>query len=188
MIITHVQRISFLFVAFFGFVFAQERASSSEEVFGEYCFAKVKSKEGTVWKWDKYKGDLSYLFSYVPCAYKYKYSFFSDEGVINGELFGQMLENSNYNEKRTSKCLKDHFDAREYVSLDELRESTAVEQSKLAKIKNTYYNLDWEVTYDSNYVRIHHSGATKIYIFGFCTEEQLKAIGERRKNEMKSND
>ena len=119
MIITHVRRISFLFIAFFSFACAQKLTSSSEEVFGEYCFAKEKSKEGTIWKWNKYKGNLSYLFSYIPCAYKYKYSFFSDEGVVNGELFGQMLDNQNYNEKKTSKCLKEHFGTREYISLDE---------------------------------------------------------------------
>ena len=33
----------------------------------------------------------------------------------------------------------------------------------------------------TNYVRIHHSGSTKIYISGFCTEEQLKHIREVEK-------
>ena len=43
------------------------------------------------------------------------------------------------------------------------------------------HDLDWEITYDSNYVRLHHSGSTKVYISGFCTEEQLKLIKERQK-------
>ena len=91
-----------------------------------------------------------------------------------------MSNNSNYNEKKASGCLKENFD-REYVSLDEIQKSTEAEQSKLTKIKNTYYDLDWEITYDSNYVRLHHSGSTKVYISGFCTEEQLKLIKERKK-------
>ena len=62
-----------------------------------------------------------------------------------------------------------------------IRRFTMAEQSKLAKIKNTYYDLDWEIAYDSNYVRLHHSGSTKIYISGFCTEEQLKQIREVEK-------
>ena len=157
----------------------KKNISSSEDVFGEYCFVKEKSKEGTVWKWEKYKGNLTYLFSYIPCAYKYKYSFFSNDDIVNDE-FGQMLGNSSYNEKKTSGCLKEKFDTREYVSLDEIHKSTEKEQSKLNKIKNTYYNLDWEISYDSNYVRLHHSGSTKIFISGFCTEGQLKIIRERK--------
>ena len=181
MIITHVQRISLWFVVFLTFAYAHEpMSSSSEEVFGEYCFAKEKSKEGTIWKWKKYKGNQSYLFSYIPCAYKYKYSFSPDDGIANGGLFGQMSNNSNYNEKKASGCLKENFD-REYISLDEIQKLTEAEQSKLTKIKNTYYDLDWEITYDSNYVRLHHSGSTKVYISGFCTEEQLKLIKERQK-------
>ena len=180
MIITHVQRISLWFVVLLAFANAHEpKSSSSEDVFGEYCFAKEKSKEGTIWKWKKYKGNQSYLFSYIPCAYKYKYSFSTDDGIANGGLFGQMSNNSNYNEKKASGCLKENFD-REYISLDEIQKSTEAEQSKLTKIKNTYYDLDWEITYDSNYVRLHHSGSTKVYISGFCTEEQLKMIQSRK--------
>lgn len=179
MFVTHVHRISLLLAVLFVGAYAQEPMSSSEDVFGEYCFAKEKSKEGTVWKWKKYKGNLSYLFSYIPCAYKYKYSFFLDDDIVNGG-FGQMLGNSSYNEKKTSGCLKENFDTREYVFLDEIQKSIEAEQSKLTKIKNTYYDLDWEISYDSNYVRIHHSGSTKVYISGFCTEEQLKAIRERK--------
>lgn len=82
MIITHVQRISLWFVVLLAFANAHEpKSSSSEDVFGEYCFAKEKSKEGTIWKWKKYKGNQSYLFSYIPCAYKYKYSFSPDDGI-----------------------------------------------------------------------------------------------------------
>lgn len=109
MIITHVQRISLWFVVLLAFANAQgPMSSSSEDVFGEYCFAKEKSKEGIVWKWEKYKGNQSYLFSYIPCAYKYKYSFFPDDDIVNGG-FGQMLENSNYNEKKNIRMFKGKF-------------------------------------------------------------------------------
>lgn len=145
----------------------------------EYCFAKEKSKEGTIWKWKKYKGNKEYLFSYIPCSFKGGYSF--DNNTNDGPLFGYMLNTSVYNDEKSSRCLKEHFDTREYISLDEIQKSTEAEQSKLTKIKNTYYDLDWEITYDSNYVRLHHSGSTKVYISGFCTEEQLKLIKERKK-------
>ena len=76
MIGTHVQRISFWFVVLLAFANAQEQmSSSSENVFGEYCFAKEKSKEGIVWKWKKYKGSKEYLFSYIPCSFEGNYSF-----------------------------------------------------------------------------------------------------------------
>ena len=180
MIITHVQRISLWFVVLLAFANAHEpKSSSSEDVFGEYCFAKEKSKEGTIWKWKKYKGSKEYLFSYIPCSFEGNYSF--DNNTNNGPLFGYMLNTSVYNSEKPSRCLKEHFDTREYISLDEIQKSTEAEQSKLTKIKNTYYDLDWEITYDSNYVRLHHSGSTKVYISGFCTEEQLKLIKERQK-------
>ena len=180
MIITHVQRISFLFVVLFVFACAQKNISSSEEVFGEYCFATEISKDGAVWKWKKYKGNKEYLFSYIPCSFKGSYSF--DNNTNDGLLFGYMFNTSVYNDEKTSKCSKEHFDSREYVSLDEIQKSTEAELSKLTKIKNSYYDLDWEISYDSNYVRLHHSGSTKIYISGFCTEEQLEIIRKREKD------
>ena len=45
-----------------------------------------------------------------------------------------------------------------------------------------YFNIKWNVDYDSSYVRLHHSGSTKVYISGFCTEEQLEIIRKREKN------
>ena len=179
MIIIHVQRISFLFVILFVFACAQKNNSSSEDLFGEYCFAKEISKDGTVWKWKKYKGNKEYLFSYTPCSFKGSYSF--NNNTNGGPLFGYMLNTSVFNDEKPFKCLKEDFDSREYVTLDEIQESTEAEQSRLSIIKNTYYDLDWEISYDSNNVRLHHSGLTKIYISGFCTEEQLKAIRERKK-------
>ena len=92
-----------------------------------------------------------------------------------------MLNTSVYNDKKPLKCSKENFDSREYISLDVIRESTEVEQSKLNKIKDSYYDVNWEITYDSNYVRLHHSGSTKIYISGFCAEEQLEIIRKRKK-------
>lgn len=93
-----------------------------------------------------------------------------------------MFNTSVYNDEKISKCSKEHFDSREYISLDEIQKSTEAEQSKLTKIKNIYYDLDWEISYDSNYVRLHYSGSTKIFISGFCTEEQLKIIRKRKKD------
>ncbi|WP_206674883.1 hypothetical protein [Fibrobacter succinogenes] len=147
--------------------------------FGEYCFTKETSKDGAVWKWEKYKGNKEYLFSYIPCSFKGSYFF--DNNTNDGPLFGYMLNTSVYNDKKPLKCSKENFDSREYISLDVIRESTEVEQSKLNKIKDSYYDVNWEITYDSNYVRLHHSGSTKIYISGFCTEEQLEIIRKRKK-------
>ena len=178
--ITLVHRISFFLLFLCICVFSQETTSPTKwEVFGEYCFAKEMTKKGIVWKWKKYKGSKEYLFSYIPCSFKGNYSF--NNNTNGGPLFGYMLNTSVFNDEKPSKCLKEDFDSREYVSLDEIQESTEAEQSKLSIIKNTYYDLDWKINYDSNYVRIHHSGSAKIYISGFCTEEQLKAIRERKK-------
>lgn len=47
------------------------------------------------------------------------------------------------------------------------------------------HDLDWEISYDSNYVRLQHSGSTKIYISGFCTEKQLKIIRTRKEDNSK---
>lgn len=178
MIIIHVQRISLCVALFFACVYAQEPMSSLENVLGEYCFAKEISKDGIAWKWEKYKGNKEYLFSYIPCSFKGRYSFNNVNGT---DLFGRMLNTSVYNEKKPLKCLKESSDSREYITLDVIRESTEAEQFKLSEIKDTYYDVNWEISYDSNYVRLNISGTDKIYISGFCTEEQLKIIRDRKK-------
>ena len=105
MIITHVQRISLWLAVLFACAYAQgPMSSSSEEVFGEYCFAEEMSKDGIVWKWEKYKGNKEYLFSYIPCSFKGSYSF--DNNTNDGPLFGYMLNTSVYNDKKPLKCSK----------------------------------------------------------------------------------
>ena len=44
-----------------------------------------------------------------------------------------------------------------------------------------YFNIRWDVDYDSSYVRLNASGSARFFISGFCSEEQLKAIRERKK-------
>ncbi len=186
MIITHARQISLLVFIFFVWPFAQEtNTSSHQKVFGEYCFAQELSKGKIVWKWKKYKENWKYLFSYIPCAFQGMYSI--NNNTNGGSLFGLVLNTSTFNDKEPSKCSTEHFDSREYIVLDEVQESADTELPKLNKIKNAYYDVNWEINYDSNYVRLHHSGSTKIYISGFCTEEQLKAIRERKKQELKEN-
>ena len=75
--------------------------------------------------------------------------------------------------------MKEHF-SRDFFSIDEFKSQSEKEMLENLDLKG-YYDLDWEITYDSNYVRLHHSGSTKVYISGFCTEEQLKLIKERQK-------
>ena len=85
MIITHVQRISLWLAVLFACAYAQgPMSSSSEEVFGEYCFAKELLKDGVTWKLKKYKENKPYLFSYIPCSYEGKYSLsVSSYGFVN---------------------------------------------------------------------------------------------------------
>ena len=90
-----------------------------------------------------------------------------------------MFSNSSYDKIKPSRCLKEHF-SREFFSIDEFKSQSEKEMLENLDLKG-YYDLDWEITYDSNYVRLHHSGSTKVYISGFCTEEQLKIIRKRKK-------
>ena len=175
MIITHVQRISLWFVVLLAFANAHEpKSSSSEDVFGEYCFAKELQKDGVAWKLKKYKENKPYLFSYIPCSYEGKYSLsVSSFGFVN------MFSNSSYDKIKPSRCSKENF-SRDFFSIDEFKSQSEKEMSENLDLKG-YHNLDWEITYDSNYVRLHHSGSTKVYISGFCTEEQLKIIRKRKK-------
>ena len=76
--------------------------------------------------------------------------------------------------------MKENF-SRDFVSIDEFKSQSAKEMSETLDLKGLH-DLDWEITYDSNYVRLHHSGSTKIYISGFCTEEQLEIIRKRKKD------
>ena len=144
MIITHVQRISLWFVVLLAFANAQgPMSSSSEDVFGEYCFAKELLKDGVAWKLKKYKENKPYLFSYIPCSYKGKYSLsVSSYGFVN------MFSNSSYDKIKPSRCLKEHF-SREFFSIDEFKSQSEKEMLENLDLKG-YYDLDWEITYDSN--------------------------------------
>lgn len=44
-----------------------------------------------------------------------------------------------------------------------------------------YFIIRWNVDYDSSYVRLNASGFARFFISGFCTEEQLKIIRNRKK-------
>lgn len=105
MIIRHVQRISLWLAVLLACAYAQgPKSSSSEEVFGEYCFAKELLKDGVVWKLKKYKENKPYLFSYIPCSYKGKYSLsVSSYGFVN------MFSNSSYDKIKPSRCSKENF-------------------------------------------------------------------------------
>lgn len=180
---THVQRISLWLAVLLACAYAQgPKSSSSEDVFGEYCFAKELLKDVVVWKLKKYKENKPYLFSYIPCSYYGNYSgFFFDKKSNYEMLYGGVLQNSVYDETTPSECSKNKFN-REYFFANEIYRSTQSEMSKIIDLENKYHNLNWKISYDSNYVRLHHSGSTKIYISGFCTEEQLEIIRKREKD------
>ena len=175
------RQISRFFVVLLCWSCSQEFNISQNNIFGEYCAAKNLNEDGDVWLLKKYKEKKTYLFSYIPCSYQGNYSGFFFDKKSNYEMFyGGVLQNSVYDEKTPSECSKNKFN-REYFFANEIFRLTQSEMSKIIDLENKYHDLDWKINYDSNYVRIHHSGSTKIYISGFCTEEQLKHIREVEK-------
>ena len=176
------RQISLFFIVLLCYSCSQEFNFSQNNVFGEYCAAKNLNKNGDIWLLKKYKENKPYLFSYIPCSYYGNYSgFFFDKKSNYEMLYGGVLQNSVYDETTPSECSKNKFN-REYFFANEIYRSTQSEMSKIIDLENKYHNLNWKISYDSNYVRLHHSGSTKVYISGFCTEEQLEIIRKREKD------
>lgn len=160
---------------------------SQNNVFGEYCFAKNSHEDSDVWLLKRYKEYKPYLFSYIPCSYHGSYSLFSFDDATNfGPIGGGIFQNSEYDKTTPSECSENKF-IRKYFFADDIYQLSQSEMSKIVDLENKYYELNWEITYDSNYIRLHYSDSTKVYISGFCTEKQLKLIKERKKEKLISN-
>ena len=52
-------------------------------------------------------------------------------------------------------------------------------EKNIRETRSTYFSTYFVLL---KYVRLHYSGSTKIFISGFCTEEQLKIIRKRKKD------
>ena len=108
MIITHVQRISLWFVVLLAFANAQEQmSSSSEDVFGEYCFTEDDDKTDH-WVLEKYKSNKPYLFSYSQCSYDYYHSILPDYAYLFvGPI--SMIVNSVFDKAKPARCMPSYY-------------------------------------------------------------------------------
>lgn len=97
-------KLIFLLVVFFGFACAYAQgpmSSSSEEVFGEYCFTEDDDKTDH-WVLEKYKSNKPYLFSYSQCSYDYYHSILPDYAYLFvGPI--SMIVNSVFDKANTGK-------------------------------------------------------------------------------------
>ncbi|MCQ2101158.1 MULTISPECIES: hypothetical protein [unclassified Fibrobacter] len=177
-IVMNVRSISI--VIFFCIVISfAEGDSLSNDVFGEYCLVK---DEKNVWNLEKYKENKPFLFSYIRCSYTGLYGVFISDPWSS---FGVPMGSSSFDKNKPSKCSNKFSFDREYIFANEFKvEQTKEWANEIAGLQNKFHDLDWKVTYDSNYVRLNTSGTAKIYISGFCTEEQLKMIQERKADKL----
>ena len=181
MIGTHVQRISLWFVVLLAFANAQEQmSSSSEDVFGEYCFTEGDDKTD-YWVLEKYKSNKPYLFSYSQCSYDYRHSILPDyDYFFSGPI--SMIKNSVFDKAKPARCMPSYYSEKMvYESYEKILWFSKKYELETDSLFGHYFIIRWNVDYDSSYVRLNASGSARFFISGFCTEEQLKAIRERKK-------
>ena len=100
-------KLFFLLAVFFGFASAQKNISSSEDVFGEYCFTEDEDKTDH-WVLEKYKSNKPYLFSYSQCSYDYRHSILPDyDYFFLGPI--SMIVNSVFDKAKPARCMPNHY-------------------------------------------------------------------------------
>ena len=176
-------KLFFLLVVFFGFACAYAQgpmSSSSEEVFGEYCFTEDDDKTDH-WVLEKYKSNKPYLFSYSQCSYDYYHSILPDYAYLFvGPI--SMIVNSLFDKAKPARCMPNYYSEKMvYESYEKILWFSKKYELETDSLFGHYFIIRWNVDYDSSYVRLNASGSARFYISGFCTEEQLKAIRERKK-------
>ena len=176
-------KLIFLLVVFFGFACAYAQgpmSSSSEEVFGEYCFTEDDDK-ADYWVLEKYKSNKPYLFSYSQCSYDYRHSILPDYAYLFvGPI--SMIVNSVFDKAKPARCMPNYYSEKMvYESYEKILWFSKKQELEADSLFGHYFTIRWNVDYDSSYVRLNASGSARFYISGFCTEEQLKAIRERKK-------
>lgn len=151
-----------------------------ENVLGEYCFDQDANDNIGQWVLLKYKGDTEPLFSYSKCSYFWKYSLLPDYDYF---FIGpsMMAGNLEFVESKPARCIGNFSKEMVNMSFEKIPWFSENQDFKTDSIFGHYFKMQWSVSYDSSYVRLNTSGTVKIYILGFCTEEQLKMIQERKK-------
>jgi len=176
--VNNVQNVSLSIALIASFAFSQN-GIEAKEVYGEYCFTKDIEDSKEVWNLEQYKRNSQFLFTYIPCSYKGNYSLTLNN---SGVLFGVPLYSSRYKENEPSKCDKKEAMERDSVIANKfIIEATHDDAKKIADMSNKFHSIDWNINYDSSYVRKNISGTVEIFISGFCTKDQLKAIKKRKK-------
>ena len=100
-------KLVFWLIIFFGFASAQKNISSSEEVFGEYCFTEDEDKTDH-WVLEKYKSNKPYLFSYSQCSYDYYHSILPDYAYLFvGPI--SMIVNSLFDKAKPARCMPSYY-------------------------------------------------------------------------------
>ena len=158
----------------------KKNISSSEEVFGEYCFTEDDDKTD-YWVLEKYKSNKPYLFSYSQCSYNYYHSILPDyDYFFSGPI--SMIVNSLFDKAKPARCMPSYYSEKMvYESYEKILWFSKKYELETDSLFGHYFNIKWNVDYDSSYVRLNASGSARFYISGFCTEEQLEIIRKRKK-------
>lgn len=160
-------------------VFSQD-SIASRDVYGEYCFTEGDDKTD-YWVLEKYKSNKPYLFSYSQCSYDYRHSILPDyDYFFSGPI--SMIKNSVFDKAKPARCMPNHYSEKMvYESYEKILWFSKEQELETDSLFGHYFIIRWNVDYDSSYVRLNASGSARFFISGFCTEEQLKAIRERKK-------
>lgn len=118
---------------------------------------------------------------YSECSYDYRYSVLPDfDYFFVGP--GRLSKNSLFDDAKPARCMTIYFSEKMvFESYDKILWFSKEQKLEKDSLFGHYFKIKWDVKYDSSYVRLNKTGTARFYISGFCTEEQLKIIRDRKK-------
>ncbi|MCF0216785.1 MAG: hypothetical protein HUK21_09975 [Fibrobacteraceae bacterium] len=180
-----VLKFKWVLLAFCLALFVQKVLSQTENVLGEYCFDQDTNNNSDQWVLLKYKGGVEPLFSYTNCSFSWKYAILPDyDYFFSGP--SKIVSNLDFNENKPAKCAGNVSKKLVNISFEKIPWFLKTQKLETDSIFGHYFKINWEVSYDSSYIRHHKNGAARFLISGFCTKEQIAWIQNRNKVKSKT--
>ena len=141
----------------------------------EYCAYPVPDKHGSL-SLSVYKQNVPFLFSIQTL-----YHCFSYRGTTHLDIPVDAKSGSFFKNFNTTSCDYTKDDSVGLFIFDVYKEDFYVDSLHLPELFDKTYTFHWEIEMGVGVHKQKMSGDHTVYISGFCTDEQLKVIQERKK-------
>jgi len=142
----------------------------------EYCAYPDPDRHGS-WSLSVYKQNVPFFFSIQTL-----YHCFSYEGTTNLDIPVNVKPKSFFKNFNTTSCDYTKSDSVGLFIFDVYKEDFFIDSLHLPELSGKMYTFHWEIEMGVGIHKQKMSGDHNVYISGFCTDEQLKLIQERKKN------